>query len=242
MLAELFLALLAAPTCGHRIVGSHPHDPQAFTQGLVLDGGVLYESTGLYGHSSLRAVELETGRVLRQRRLPGDRFGEGLALCGDRLYQLTWRAGQGFIYDKATLDRIGTFRYEGEGWGLACDGRHLILSDGTPVLRFLDPEGFRVVRRLEVRDGDRPIERLNELEFIRGRLYANIWLDRRIAVIDLDTGQVEAWLDFPELPHTAEKAMNGIAYDPRTKHLWVTGKLWPEVFEVELDGQGCEGL
>ncbi|RMD69804.1 MAG: glutaminyl-peptide cyclotransferase [Gammaproteobacteria bacterium] len=222
----------AAPTLGYRVVHAYPHDPGAFTQGLVYHQGLLYESTGLYGRSSLRQVILETGEVIRERRLPGHLFGEGLALCGDRLIQLTWRAGVGFVYDKRTFEPIAEFRYSGEGWGLACQGRQLVMSDGSATLRFLDPETFAVVGKVEVRDGASPVEHINELEFVEGRLWANIWPSRRIAVIDPATGKVEAWIDFGDLLPAAKGAMNGIAYDGKGKRLLVTGKLWPRLFEI----------
>ena len=226
------------------VVRSYPHDRGAYTQGLVYDGGFLYESTGQYGESSLRKVALETGEVLRSSELEGQYFGEGLALWKDRLVQLTWRAGVGFVYDKATLNPKDEFRYPGEGWGLTHDGTLLIMSDGTSVLRFLNPENFQEVRQLKVTDGRMAVRRLNELEYVRGQIYANVWRSGRIARIDPQSGKVLGWLDLRPLtrkvqaenrgPRGAE-VLNGIAYDPEGDRLFVTGKYWPELFEIRVE-------
>ncbi len=232
------------PVYGYRVVAEYPHDPQAFTQGLVYppdEAGVLYESTGLYGRSSLRKVELETGRVLRIHYLEPRYFAEGLALWDDALIQLTWREGTGFVYDRETFELRRTFRYETEGWGLASDveARRLILSDGSSTLYFLDPETFSIVGRVPVSAKGRPVRLLNELEVIRRLVWANVWQTDRIAVIDPKTGRVGAWLDLsgllPEGARTGrEDVLNGIAYDARNDRLFVTGKLWPKLFEIEL--------
>ena len=233
------------------MVAAYPHDPRAFTQGLLYDDGTLLESTGGYGRSTLRRVELRSGRVVAERRLPAHLFGEGLARAGDRLIQLTWRAGRALVYDAATLEPAGSFEYPGEGWGLAFDGTHLVMSDGSATLRFLSPSGFAEVRRLEVRDRTGPVERLNELEYVGGYIYANVWHDERIAVISARSGEVRAWIDLAgilPLPfrRTGEEVLNGIAHDPRTGRLFVTGKGWPRLFEIEVrpgpqEGRGRSG-
>ena len=224
---------------GYRVVASYPHDPSAFTQGLLFSNGTLFESTGGYGESSVRVVQLESGRVLRQRRLPANRFGEGLALAGERLVQLTWRAGVGYVRDATTLSPLAQFRYAGEGWGLAFHDGHLVMSDGSADLRFLNPGNFAVQRTLRVRDANGPVEKLNELEMVEGDLYANVWQTDRIAIITPTTGLVRGWLDLTGIlplvfhrPETGE--LNGIAYDSATRRLFVTGKRWARLFEIEL--------
>jgi glutamine cyclotransferase len=229
-----------APIQKVRIVKSYPHDPRAFTQGLLYDGGFLYESTGLEGRSSLRKVDLETGKVLKIIRLAPMYFGEGLALVGDKLIQLTWLHGKGFVYDRETFRLLGDFSFEPEGWGLAHDGRRLILSDGTAKLRFLDPETFRETGRLAVTDGGIPVERLNELEVVRGEIFANIWMDNVIARIDPKSGRVKAWLDLDaicreHLSANTDAILNGIAYDAKGGRLFVTGKLWPKLYEIRIN-------
>lgn len=229
-----------APVQPLRIVAEYPHDVAAFTQGLILHDGILSESTGLYGHSSVRHVDLETGRVERIVSLDEQIFGEGIAVLGDELYLLTWKNRVGYVFDHKTLEFKRAFRYGGEGWGLTTDGTHLILSDGTPVLKFLDPKDARVVRRLPVRDGGTLVENLNELEFVEGEIYANIWYSDRIARINPKTGELVGWLDGSELRNHVrlddprEDVFNGIAYDRETKKLYVTGKRWPKLFEVEI--------
>lgn len=251
VLGLLATCLFAAPLPGaygastkpalhtYRVVNAYPHDRGAFTQGLVFDGSTLLESTGGYGRSTLRRVELETGRVVAERRLPSHLFGEGLARAGNTLVQLTWRAGQALLYDPETLDLTGSFEYPGEGWGLTFDGEHLIMSDGSADLRFIGLPDFIEVRRLEVRDQGTPVERLNELEYVEGRIYANVWFDERIAVVSPESGEVEAWIDLGGILPLAfrrkrEEVLNGIAYDPRTERLFVTGKGWPRLFEIEV--------
>ena len=221
-----------------RIVKEYPHDPAAFTQGLVIRDGVLYESTGLYGKSSVRHVDLATGEVRRLVPLDESIFGEGLALLGDELFLLTWKNRVCYVFDRDTLAFKRSFSYSGEGWGLTEDGTHLILSDGGPMLRFLDPKDGRVVRRLPVRDAGRPVEHLNELEFVEGEIYANVWYSDRIARISPQTGAVLGWLDGSplrkqvRLADAREDVLNGIAYDRDAKRLYVTGKRWPKLFEV----------
>lgn len=229
---------MATPVYRYRVLKTYPHDPEAFTQGLLFHDGELYEGTGLWGRSSLRRVTLATGEVQQQHNLEDRYFGEGLALWGDRLIQLTWRSGRGFVYDRATFQLLQTFQYPTEGWGLTQDGDALILSDGSDLLYFLDPETFQLRRYLTVKDGDRPINRLNELEYINGEVWANIWLDTRIARIDPATGQVLAWIDLAGLDPTAQQnpdaVLNGIAYDAQGDRLFVTGKLWPRLYEIEI--------
>ncbi len=224
---------------GFEVVQSWPHDPEAFTQGLVYSGGTLYESTGIQGESSLRKVALETGEVLRRHDLADRYFAEGLALSGGRLYQLTWRSQVGFIYDAATLLPQGEFHYSGEGWGLTSDGTSLILSDGTSTLRFLDPVTFEVRQTVKVMDAGKEIWRLNELEYVNGEVFANVWMQDFIARIDPATGRVTGWIDLtgllpPEAQTGREDVLNGIAYDAANDRLFVTGKRWPRLFQIRL--------
>jgi len=221
------------------VVRSGPHDPTAFLQGLVWHDGGFFESTGLAGRSTLRRVEWPSGRVVRRVSLPPDVFGEGLARVGDHLFQLTWRSGRAFVYDLATFRLVREFRYEGEGWGLAYDGRSLILSDGSSVLTFLDPARFTPTRRLPVTWNGRPVDRLNELEVVDGQVWANVWHTDLIVLIDPASGRVTSYLDLQGLRPVAARAdaeavLNGIAYDPATRRLFVSGKLWPEMFEIRL--------
>jgi len=223
------------------IVNRWPHDPGAFTQGLLVHAGWFYESTGLQGRSSLRKVAIETGTVVQQVRLAPVYFGEGLALWGERLIQLTWKAGEALVYDLRGLRRVRRFRYEGEGWGLTDDGRSLIMSNGTDVLVFRDPETFGVQRRVAVRAAGRPVTRLNELEFVKGQVLANVWQTDAVAIIAPDSGVVKAWVDLGFLRRDIAlrgrrvDVLNGIAYDRRHDRLFVTGKLWPVVYEIALD-------
>lgn len=222
----------------YEVVNTFPHDRAAFTQGLVFRDGFLYEGTGLNGRSSVRKVVLETGAVIRQRSLENQYFGEGLADWNDTLVQLTWQSGTGFVYDLDTLEPRRSFGYEGEGWGLTQDGQRLIMSDGTPSLRFLDPETLRETGRLEVRYEGQPLRGLNELEMVEGQLFANVWPTQWVVRIDPQTGDVNARLDLGGLLPTGERGrvdvLNGIAWDARGKRLFVTGKLWPTVFEIRV--------
>lgn len=244
-------ALLAALTCamatpwasatppvqGYKVVNSYPHDPNAFTQGLFFHDGFLYEGTGLRGRSSIRKVELATGRVVQAVELPGEFFGEGITLWGDRLIALTWQEQTAFVLDLKTFKLWRKFSYTGEGWGLTQNGRELIMSDGTAELRFLDPLTFKELRRVRVTAGGRPVDQLNELEWVEGEVYANVWQTDRIARIDPRTGQVTGWIDLSGLlPQRggADDVLNGIAYDAKAKRLFVTGKLWPRLFEIRL--------
>ncbi len=228
-----------APVVGYRIVNTYPHDPSAFTQGLVFANDVLYEGTGLRGQSSLRKVDLKTGTILQVRQLPVRFFGEGITVYGNRVIQLTWRAKVGFVYHKQTFQLLDTFNYSTEGWGITHDGRSLIISDGTSTLYLLDPQTFREVGRLEVHTRDGPVSRLNELEYVQGEIYANIWKTDRIARISPQTGEVAGWIDLerllkPEDRYRRIDVLNGIAYDVKNDRLFVTGKLWPKLFEIEL--------
>lgn len=232
----------ATPTFGYRVLASYPHDPGAFTQGLAYVGGTLYEATGSagVGPSSLRRVDLATGTVQARHDLNSEDFGEGIAVVDDRIIQLTWQSQIGYVYDRATFRQLGTFRYPGEGWGLAYDGRRLIMSDGTDRLRFLDPETFVEVGSVQVRDAGRPVDQLNELEYIGGQVYANVWQTDRIVRIDPATGQVTAVIDLAGLLPAADRqsgqvdVLNGIAYDVAGDRLFVTGKLWPKLYEIGL--------
>lgn len=230
----------AAPAVyGYEVVNTFPHDPEAFTQGLVFHDGALVESTGLERHSTLRRVELQTGKVLQKVDVPPQFFAEGLTLFGGKLYQLTWKAEKGFIYDPQTFEKTGEFTYVGEGWGLTHDADSLILSDGSDKLRFIDPNTYQVRRIVSVKDGGRPVVSLNELEYVKGEVYANVWHLNRVARIDPQTGRVNGWIDLSGLLKPGdvsdeEAVLNGIAYDEAGDRLFVTGKLWPKLFEVRL--------
>ncbi len=227
------------PVYTYEIVNRYPHDTGAFTQGLAFDQGILYEGTGLYGRSSLRKVDLATGRVNQIYELPAQYFGEGITIFGDMIVQLTWKSGRGFIYDCDRFERKGDFTYATEGWGITHDGERLIMSDGTSTLYFLDPATLSTIGHVEVYNNDTPVNRLNELEYINGQIYANVWQTDDIAVIDPDSGQLTAWLDLsgllsPQDHSTPVDVLNGIAYDAANDRLFVTGKLWPWLFEIRL--------
>jgi glutamine cyclotransferase len=233
------------PTYTYEIINTYPHDPDAFTQGLVFHQGSLYESTGLNGQSSIRKVDLLSGQVLKKVDVSAQYFGEGVALFNGRAYQLTWQSQRGFIYDLDSFQLLNTFSYTGEGWGLTHDDRSLILSDGSNQIRFLEPNNFEVQRTLSVYDGSRPINYLNELEYIKGEIYANIWQTDRIARIDPQSGRVIAWIDLSALLPAEDRArgvdvLNGIAYDESGDRLFVTGKLWPKLFEIKLKQRRLE--
>jgi glutamine cyclotransferase len=226
-------------TYDYAVLRTWPHDRAAFTQGLFFLGEDLIESTGQFGASTLLRVDWRTGQVRQRIDVPGNYFGEGAVALNGRIYQLTWKSGTGFIYDAATFGKLGEFHYEGEGWGLTTDGRQLILSDGTATLRFLDPESFAVLRTVEVRHDNKPIERLNELEFIHGEIFANVWRSAYVIRIDSTNGAVRGLIDFRNLLSAEERragadVLNGIAYDPAADRLLVTGKYWPKLFEVKL--------
>jgi glutamine cyclotransferase len=236
----------AMPTFGYRVLASYPHDRGAWTQGLVYTDGVLYEGTGPDnggnvggGPSSLRRVNLETGEVEQRVDLPLEFYGEGIAVYSDTIAQITWQSQTGFVYDRATMQQRRTFSYGGQGWGITYDGQRLIMSDGTSRLRFLDPATFAEVGSVEVIGPDGPVLNLNELEYVDGALYANIWQTDRIARIDPLSGKVTAWIDLSGLLSQEDRAggvdvLNGIAYDAANKRLLVTGKLWPKLFAIEL--------
>jgi glutamine cyclotransferase len=219
------------------IVAVYPHDKNAFTQGLVFENGVLYESTGLYNHSTLRRVELETGKILQLYALPNQFFGEGITIFNDKIIQLTWQSNKGFVYDKNSFDLLQEFDYHTEGWGLTYDGNQLIMSDGAATLHFLDPETFEKTGQVEVCDNV-PVTKLNELEYIRGEVYANIWKEDKIAIINPQIGQVKGWIDlsgFQDLENRdASNVLNGIAYDAQEDRLFVTGKRWSQLFQIKL--------
>ena len=224
-----------------RIVATYPHDITAFTEGLLIDRGTLYESTGREGQSDIRRVDVPTGRVLARVRIAPSLFGEGIVAWKRSLFSVTWHGGLGFRWTLPGLKRTGGFRYAGEGWAMTDDGRNLILSDGTPVLRFLDPTTQKVVRRLTVTIGGRPLERLNELEYVDGELLANVWMTRYIVRIDPTTGKVKGSIDLgPLIDRVAladpDSVANGIAYDRVAHKLYVTGKNWPSLFEIALPG------
>jgi glutamine cyclotransferase len=228
-----------APLFKVRILKSYPHDPGAFTQGLIFANGFLYESTGLNGKSSLRQVELETGRVLKKYDLPFQYFGEGLTLWDGSLIQLTWTSEKGFVYNLESFAVEREFNYSGEGWGLTNDGKSLVMSNGTEKLIFLNPATLARQRSLRVLDMGEPVRLLNELEYIKGEIFANVWHDDFIAMISPKTGEVTGWLDMSALrgelpPASSAEALNGIAFDAEKDRIFVTGKLWPLLFEIEV--------
>jgi glutamine cyclotransferase len=234
-----FKAGKAVPVYGYKVVNAYPHDKRAFTQGLVFEDGFLYEGTGLVGRSTLRKVELETGKIVKGRKVSDEYFGEGITIYGDKIIQLTLRARVGFIYDKDSFELLGQFNYPTEGWGITHDGKSLIRSDGTSTLYFLNPETFEETSRIEVADGDGPVSGLNELEYVQGQIYANVWRTDRIARIDPKTGKVTGWIDLAGLLGMEARGqlvdvLNGIAYDTENGRLFVTGKLWPKLFDIEL--------
>lgn len=227
------------PTYTFEVVNSWPHDCKAFTQGLIFDHDLFLESTGQYGESTLRRVEPATGKVLKKIKVPKEYFAEGIALFQGKIFQLTWESHKGFIYDAESFEQLGEFTYDGQGWGLTGDGHSLIMSDGTNRIRFLDPVSFKVERKISVYNDGQPVSQLNELEYIKGEIYANIWHSDRIARIDPANGKITGWIDLAGLlPSKGDcqqaEVLNGIAYDETSDRLFVTGKLWPKVFEIRL--------
>ncbi len=223
---------------GYEVINSYPHDPAAFTQGLLFHQGILYESTGLETASSLRQVDLTTGQVLKKINVPSV-FAEGLALFNNRLYQLTWQNQKAFVYDFTTFASLNTFNYSGEGWGLTHNGQSLIMSNGSSQIRFLDPETFQIQRTIRVTDNGQDVDRLNELEYIKGAIFANIWLTDKIVRIDPETGRITAVINLAGLLKPEDRTrpvdvLNGIAYDEAGDRLFVTGKLWPKLFQIKL--------
>jgi len=229
----------APPRLKTTVVRSYPHDRMAFTQGLIWRDGLLYESTGLVGRSSLRKVDLATGSVKQQVAVPDPYFAEGLADVGNRLFQLTWQHGRVFVYDKNTFNRVGELGYQGEGWGLCHDGRALVMSDGSDALTVRAPDTFAITRTVKVTQAGRPLERINELECVGGDVYANVWMTDSIVRIDMKSGQVNATMDASGLLTPAERqgtdVLNGIAYDPADRTFLITGKLWPKLFRVKFE-------
>ncbi|MEN6331524.1 MAG: glutaminyl-peptide cyclotransferase [Smithella sp.] len=228
-----------APISKINVSNIFPHDPESFTQGLVYHRGYLYESTGLNGNSALKKVELNSGKVIKKFELGKEYFGEGMAIFDKKIYQLTWLNQTGFIYDLSSFKKTGRFSYQGEGWGLTSDGKSLIMSNGTPVITFSNPKTFKVIRRIQVRDGKMPVKYLNELEFIRGEIWANVFTTDVIARISPQTGKVLGWIDLSSLqdllpPSGRRDVLNGIAYDPEGDRIFVTGKLWPRIFEIKV--------
>jgi glutaminyl-peptide cyclotransferase len=230
------------PVYGYHVEHTYPHDAQAFTQGLQFVDGVFYEGTGLNGHSSIRKVKVETGEVLQRREVPAEHFGEGITVWKNDLVELTWQSHIALVYDRATFEPRRTFSYQGEGWGLTHDGADLIMSDGSDELRVIDPSTFVERRRIHVTAGGAPLRNLNELEYVKGEIFANVWLTDYIARIAPGTGRVTGFIDLRGLLTPAERTavdaqggvLNGIAYDAARDRLFVTGKLWPKVFEITV--------
>ena len=233
------VAPATVPTYGYRVVHTYPHDPRAFTQGLEFREGFLYEGTGLYGRSSVRKVDLETGKPVEQIPIDSKYFGEGITVLNRQLIELTWTTKIGFVYDQGSFRLIRSFNYEGEGWGLANDGQQIYMSDGSPDIRVWDPVTLTEKRRITVRDSGTPVKELNELEWVRGEVYANVWQTDRIARISPADGKVVGWIDLTGILPASERSsgdavLNGIAFDPLGSRLFVTGKLWPKLFEIEV--------
>jgi len=224
----------------YQILEVYPYDVDAYTQGLVWKDGFLYVGTGLYGSSSLRKIDLETGKVLQQFALPDNFFGEGITIFEDRIYQLTWKEQTGFVYDQETFQLLEIFSYEHEGWGITHDGESLIISDGTSLLRFVNPFTFQEIKQIEVFENEKPVFRINELEYVKGKIYANIWQTDKIAIIDAESGKVNNWLDLTEISNLVKMdnskidVLNGIAHDRDKDYLFITGKLWPKVFKIKI--------
>ncbi|HUA20715.1 MAG TPA: glutaminyl-peptide cyclotransferase [Bryobacteraceae bacterium] len=239
LIASSITLAAQTPVYGYRVVHVYPHDPEAFTQGLEFRAGYLYEGTGLKGRSSLRKVKLETGQVLQQIDLPPEYFGEGITVINQQIIELTWQSQIGFVYNQASFQQLRSFNYPGEGWGLANDGQQIYMSDGTAAIRCWDPVTLEEKRRFTVRDRGKPVMNLNELEYVHGELYANVWQTDRIARISLRDGHVLSWVDLSGLLSDADRAgpvdvLNGIAYDVLGNRLFVTGKLWPKLFEIRI--------
>ena len=227
------------PQYTYKVIHAYPHDPLAFTQGLEYHGGVLYEGTGLEGSSMLRKLDLETGKLVKSTPLEEQYFGEGITVLNNRIFELTWQTHKGFVYDQASFQQIDTFNYPGEGWGLTNDGKQIYMGDGTSEIRCWDPATLKETRRIKVHDGDKPVNMLNELEYVKGEIYANVWQTDRIARISPQDGRVLGWIDLSGLLTEDERShgadvLNGIAYDPQSDRLFVTGKLWPKLFEIKL--------
>ena len=239
LVAVIFTAAAQTPEYGYQVIHAYPHDPNAFTQGLEFRAGYLYEGTGLKGRSSLRKVQLETGKVLQEIDIDAQYFGEGITVLNQKIVELTWQSEIGFVYDQSTFHQQRTFNYPGEGWGLANDGQSIFMSDGSAQIRIWDPVTLQEKRRITVRDCCKPVLNLNELEMVRGEIYANVWQTDRIARISPVDGRVLGWIDLTGILTAADRTeqvdvLNGIAYDVLGNRLFVTGKLWPKLFEIKL--------
>jgi glutamine cyclotransferase len=242
-IALLLLASLRvfaeAPVATYKIVATYPHSTQSYTEGFFYLDGRFYEGTGMEGRSSILVEDPETGNVLQRRDLPPQYFGEGIIDWGPNLYEWTWKSHICFVFDRFSFRPVKQFTYQGEGWGMTRTAKEIITSDGTPILRFRDPETFKQTREILVRDGRQPIENLNELEYIKGEIYANVWHQDRIARISPKDGHVIGWIDLtglitPDQMVNSESVLNGIAYDAQHDRLFVTGKQWPKVFEIKV--------
>lgn len=248
ILAALLALLLLAPATpqyGFRLVKTYPHDRNAFTQGLEYRDGFLYEGTGIVGRSALRKVKLETGQLLQSFDLPQPFFGEGITVLPQQILQLTWQSQTGFVYDKANFRVLKSFSYPGEGWGMTNDGKQIYMSDGTAQIRVWDPMTLKEIRRINVSDAGKPVNELNELEFIRGEIWANVWQTDRIARISPADGRVLGWIDLTGILPKSERTnsdavLNGIAYDAAADRIFVTGKLWPKLFEIKVVPTGAK--
>jgi glutaminyl-peptide cyclotransferase len=237
--AAVFSLHAQTPEYGYQVIHAYPHDPNAFTQGLEFRAGFLYEGTGLKGHSSLRKVQLETGKVLQEIDIDPEYFGEGITVLNQQIIELTWQSEAGFVYEQSSFRRLRTFNYPGEGWGLANDGQQIYMSDGSAQIRIWDPVTLQEKRRITVRDRGQPVINLNELEMVRGEIYANVWMTNRIARISPADGRVLGWIDLTGILSAADRTepvdvLNGIAYDVLGNRLFVTGKLWPKLFEIKV--------
>ncbi len=234
---QVNLLLAQVPMLQYKVADIYPHSRNAFCQGLVFYKGYFYEGTGLYGKSSVRKVDVKTGKVIKIVKLPGNLFGEGITILDNKLFQLTWKSGIGFIRDINNLETIGSFTYSGEGWGLTNDGNYLIMSDGTSRIKYMDSKSFKVVKTLDVYNNGKKLKLLNELEYINGKIFANVWYSDSIAVISPNTGNVDRWIDFSTLKKRNDKkinVLNGIAYNFSNKKMFVTGKYWDKLFEISL--------
>jgi glutamine cyclotransferase len=228
-----------APVSGYKVIAKYPHSTQSFTEGFFYLDGLFYEGTGLNGHSAITVTQPETGKLLQRLELPPQYFGEGIVDWGPNIYEWTWQSHLCFVYDRFSLRRVGQFTYEGEGWGMTHTGNEIVTSDGTATLRFRNPDNFKETRHIVVTDGTMPVERLNELEYIKGEIYANVWHVDRIARISPRDGHVTGWIDLAGLLPADQKVneesvLNGIAYDAKHDRIFVTGKQWPAVFEIRI--------
>jgi glutaminyl-peptide cyclotransferase len=237
--AAVLTAVAQTPQYGYQVIHAYPHDPNAFTQGLEFRAGFLYESTGLKGRSSVRKEKLENGQVLQEIDIDSQYFGEGITILNQQIIELTWQSETGFVYDQPSFRRLRTFNYPGEGWGLANDGQNIYMSDGSAQIRIWDPATLQEKRRITVRDHGQPVLNLNELEYVRGEIYANVWQTDRIVRFSPADGRVLGWIDLAGILSAADRTeqvdvLNGIAYDVLGNRLFVTGKLWPKLFEIKV--------